>query len=76
IVTDRKIEITAWSAGVPSRLASNHGLHGFFIQFTVPACWWSRSVASSSKRMIAISARTFTLQRPRLPVLANRRFVI
>ncbi|WP_207310482.1 hypothetical protein, partial [Rubripirellula amarantea] len=26
--------ITAWSAGVTSRLASNHGLHGFFIRHT------------------------------------------
>ena len=29
IVTSRKGTITAWSAGVSSRLASNHGLHGF-----------------------------------------------
>jgi hypothetical protein len=31
IVTSRKRTITAWSAGLSSRLASNHGLHGFFI---------------------------------------------
>jgi len=34
IVTPRKRTITAWSAGTSSRLASNHGLHGFFIRIS------------------------------------------
>ena len=38
IVTSRKRTITAWSAGLSSRLASNHGLHGFFIRLNAPEC--------------------------------------
>ena len=43
IVTSRKRTITAWSAGLSSRLASNHGLHGFFIRLSAVRCTLRRT---------------------------------
>ena len=55
VVPMRKRAITAWSAGKSSRLASNHGLHGFFIRLAFPLylserCpaiaqdWWTHEI--------------------------------